>query len=293
MKITSCGITDVGQKRQNNEDNYLINDEVNLFIVADGMGGHVGGEYASQIAVTTIEEVLKNVEDFEQEDQDTPSPSDNLMGHKLKYAIRLAGKRIFERTADEPELRGMGTTAVAMVFDQNRIYLAHVGDSRAYLIRGGYIHQITEDHSLVNEQIKAGLISPESAKHHKLKNIITRSVGYQEDVEIDTMVRPIHQGDCYVLCTDGLSNLIEEDEIKDIVESSNSQEIAAQKLVELANSRGGDDNITVVTAIIDEIDDDVLEDFEKTRSASVGVGVDENEMEEQTKTITAAGQKKL
>lgn len=265
MKITSCGITDVGQKRQNNEDNYLINDEINLYVVADGMGGHVGGEYASQIAVTTIEEVIQNVEsqDFEWE-EGIPRPG-KLAGEKLKYAIRLAGKRIFERTTAEPELRGMGTTTVAMLFERNRIYLAHVGDSRAYLIRTGNVHQITEDHSLVNEQIKAGLISPESAKNHKLKNIITRSVGYQEDVEIDTMVRPVQEGDRYVLCSDGLSNLVDATEIKEVVANHGSEQ-AAQKLVELANSRGGDDNITVVIASVDEIDASIEDEWEEDES---------------------------
>lgn len=286
MKITSCGITDVGQKRQNNEDNYLINDEINLYVVADGMGGHVGGEYASQIAVTTIEEVIQNVEAADFLEDGTISP-DSLAGEKLKYAIRLAGKRIFERTTQEPELRGMGTTTVAMLFERNRIYLAHVGDSRAYLIRNGDVHQITEDHSLVNEQIKAGLISPEGAKNHKLKNIITRSVGYQEDVEIDTMVRPVQVGDRYVLCSDGLSNLVDQTEIHEVVQN-HASEVAAQKLVELANSRGGDDNITVVIAGIDEVDENVAAFEEDEATATVEASAAEDESTESIEPPTAA-----
>src|SRR5688572_30434211 len=258
MKITSCGITDVGQKRQNNEDNFLINDEINLYVVADGMGGHVGGEFASQIAVTTIEEVIQNVEvdpEATRPDWSALRSSMAIAGEKLKYAIRLAGKRIFDRTNDEPELRGMGTTTVAMLFDRNHVFLAHVGDSRAYLIRGNTVAQVTEDHSLVNEQIRLGLITREAARNHKLKNIITRSVGYQEDVEIDTIVRPVEKGDRFVLCSDGLSNLVDENEILEIVGPPTvAAEQAAQKLIDMANSRGGDDNITLIIAQVDELD---------------------------------------
>ncbi|HVO30623.1 MAG TPA: Stp1/IreP family PP2C-type Ser/Thr phosphatase [bacterium] len=286
MKITSCGITDVGQKRQNNEDNFLINDEINLYVVADGMGGHVGGEFASQIAVTTIEEVIQNVEvdpEATRPDWQALGSSVAISGEKLKYAIRLAGKRIFDRTNDEPELRGMGTTTVAMLFDHNRVFVAHVGDSRAYRIRAGAVNQVTEDHSLVNEQIRLGLITKDAARTHKLKNIITRSVGYQEDVEIDTLVQPVEKGDRFLLCTDGLSNLVEEHEILEVV-AANSGEQAAQKLIDLANSRGGDDNITLIIAQVDELDTESTETTKDdgTRTANlsaIGGG--------QTSTMTA------
>lgn len=274
MKITSCGITDVGQKRQNNEDNFLINDEVNLYVVADGMGGHVGGEFASQIAVTTIEEVIQNVEvdpEATRPDWGALGSQVAIAGEKLKYAIRLAGKRIFDRTNDEPELRGMGTTTVAMLFDHNRVFLAHVGDSRAYLIRGTTVAQVTEDHSLVNEQIRLGLITREAARNHKLKNIITRSVGYQEDVEIDTIVRPVEKGDRFVLCSDGLSNLVDEAEILEVVGAASSTETAAQKLIDLANSRGGDDNITLIIAQVDELDAEAEYTHEPTQTATANL----------------------
>jgi serine/threonine protein phosphatase PrpC len=274
MKITSCGITDVGQKRQNNEDNFLINDEVNLYVVADGMGGHVGGEFASQIAVTTIEEVIQNVEvdpEATRPDWGALGSSVAISGEKLKYAIRLAGKRIFDRTNDEPELRGMGTTTVAMLFDHNRVFLAHVGDSRAYLVRAGTVAQVTEDHSLVNEQIRLGLITREAARNHKLKNIITRSVGYQEDVEIDTIVRPVEKGDRFVLCSDGLSNLVEEAEILEIVGANISAESAAQKLIDLANARGGDDNITLIIAQVDELDAEPEHSSEGTGTGTANI----------------------
>lgn len=175
MRITSCGMTDVGVKRTNNEDNYLINDEMQLFVVCDGMGGHVGGEFASAIAVNTVEEVLSAVE-FQPAELGLGGDEGpvEVAREKLRYAVRLAGRRIFEKAAEEHEYKGMGTTCVAILVDGGNAYVAHVGDSRGYIVRDGAIEQMTEDHSLVNEKIKAGLLTPEEARHHKLKNIITR-----------------------------------------------------------------------------------------------------------------------
>jgi len=253
VRITSCGITDVGMKRQRNEDNYLINDELGLYVVADGMGGHVGGEYASQIAVTTVEEVIANIRDEKAVSHDGNAMREMLVQEKLKYAIRLAGKRIYERAQEDSEFRGMGTTALVLYMRDSAGYVAHVGDSRAYRVRGDTVVQLTEDHSLVNEQIKAGLINRDAAKSHKLRNIITRSLGYQEEVEIDTAVLKLERGDFYVLCSDGLSNLVEDRELMDLLQQHSFQE-AARKMVDLANKRGGDDNITCVIARVDAVE---------------------------------------
>jgi PPM family protein phosphatase len=253
MRITSCGMTDVGVKRTNNEDNYLINDELHLFVVCDGMGGHVGGEFASAIAVNTVEEVLTSV-DISADDLDV-DPDDGpveLTRERLRYAIRLAGKRIYEKAVEEPEYKGMGTTALAVLVDSGNAFIAHVGDSRGYLVRDGVIEQLTEDHSLVNEKIKAGLITPEEAKNHKLKNIITRSLGYMEDVEIDVQVRAVRKGDRYVLSSDGLSNLVETAEIGETCLDHRPQD-ACRRMIEMACQRGGDDNITVVVAKIEDV----------------------------------------
>jgi serine/threonine protein phosphatase PrpC len=248
MRITSAGITNVGMKRQNNEDNYLINDGLGVYVVCDGMGGHAGGEYASQIAVTTVEEVLANIRD---ENPDVDGATDEqITQEKIKYAVRLAGKRIYERAQADPEFRGMGTTAVILLFRRTNPNLAHVGDSRGYLIRGGEITQRTEDHSWVNEQIKAGLITPEAAKHHRFRNIITRSLGFQEEVEIDTQVLRAEPGDLYLLCSDGLSNLVEDAEMCEMLVENSFQE-TLHMLVEIACQRGGDDNITAVIARVD------------------------------------------
>ena len=246
MKIASCGITDIGRKRQKNEDSYLVNDKIHLYVVADGMGGHAGGEFASKIAVSTVEEIIKG-NDVPVTQQASYLASDHSESEegKLRRAITQAGSKICQRAIEEPELRGMGTTATVLYFDDSKAYVAHVGDSRAYCIRGGSIIQITEDHSLVNEQLKSGLITEEEAKTHQLKNIITRSVGVQEEVEVDTIVWDVQNDDTYVLCSDGLSNMVQNEEIRALV-SENETEEAARKLVELANDRGGDDNISLI-----------------------------------------------
>jgi len=247
-------MTDVGVKRTNNEDNYLINDELSLFVVCDGMGGHVGGEFASAIAVNTVEEVLTSIEiqpDGEAFDPQAHDSPVELMREKLRYAIRLAGKRIYEKAEEEPEYKGMGTTCLALMVDNGNAFIAHVGDSRGYLVRDGRIEQLTEDHSLVNERLRAGLITEEEAKNHKLKNIITRSLGFMEDVEIDLQVRAIRRGDLFVLCSDGLSNLVETAEIGEITLDHSPQQ-ASRTMIELACERGGDDNVTVVVVRVDE-----------------------------------------
>ena len=251
MRINSCGITDIGRKRQRNEDSYLVNDKLGLYVVADGMGGHAGGEFASKIAVSTVEEILKgndrkksNVPDDTYLDKGDEK-EDYATQDKLKDAITRAGSLIVKRAVEEPELRGMGTTATVMLVLGEKAYIAHVGDSRAYCVRNGQIIQITEDHSLVHEQLKSGLITEEEARTHQLKNIITRSVGVQEEVEVDTVVWKIEVGDTYLLCSDGLSNMVSDEEMQDFIHDEEPEK-AAQKLVDQANHRGGDDNITLI-----------------------------------------------
>lgn len=250
MRITSCGVTDVGLKRGHNEDNYLINEELNLFVVADGMGGHAGGEYASAICVNTIEEIVASMELLGDEPVDSDDPVE-VARERLRYAIRLAGRRIFEKASEEPEYHGMGTTAVVVLVEGGNAYIAHVGDSRVYLFRDGRCEQVTEDHSLVNHQIKLGMITAEQAKTHRNKNVITRSLGYQEDVEVDVQVRAVRRNDRFLLCSDGLSGYFEEPELAQILGGMGPQE-AARRLIELSCERGGEDNITAVVARVEE-----------------------------------------
>lgn len=252
MKIVSCGITDIGRKRQRNEDSYLVNDKIGLYIVADGMGGHAGGEFASKIAVSTVEEIIRgedrvksNVPTNSYLDANQQSEVEGQEQERLKDAINRAGNMIVRRAFEDPELKGMGTTSTVMFISNERAYIAHVGDSRAYCVRDGEIIQITEDHSLVHEQLKSGLITEEEAKTHQLKNIITRSVGVQEEVEVDTVVWKIQVGDSYLLCSDGLSNMMQDEEMQEII-TKNDVEQGARELVDLANQRGGEDNITLI-----------------------------------------------
>lgn len=239
MKIRSCAISDVGRKRQKNEDSYLLNDELRLFIVADGMGGHAGGEYASRIAIKTIEEEFRALIEKGASEED------------LSKAVQDAGAKIVAKSEEDKALRGMGTTVIALHFTSDRAMLGHVGDSRAYLFRDGVLEQITEDHSFVNEQIKNGLITEEEAKTHQFKNIITRSLGVTAEVEVDLVSKKTKVGDVFLLCSDGLSNLVELGEMESGLRESEPV-LAAKQMVDLANKRGGDDNITIVVAQVTE-----------------------------------------
>lgn len=247
------GQTDVGKKRERNEDSLLIDESVGLFMVADGMGGHLGGETASRLAVKTVGEILKKLlEDPESTVSTDFSFNRSDPGEHLKYALRLASQKIYEEAIHNPSLRGMGTTAVTLLIREGKGFIAHVGDSRAYLVRKGEIRQLTADHSLVAEQLRAGIITENELKNHKFKNIITRSVGFQSDVEIDLLVRDLEEGDHFLLCSDGLTNLVEDADLLKIV-SKNPPKVACQKLIDLTNKRGGDDNVTVVvTSILKE-----------------------------------------
>lgn len=256
MRIKTFGISDVGKRRERNEDSFLIDEELQLVVVADGMGGHLGGAYASKLAVATIDDVIKNLD----QDPDTTLQEGvqlkkgDYVGY-LRYAIQTASQNIFEKSMSDATLHGMGTTTVAALFRDGKVYIANVGDSRAYRVRGSEIVQITRDHSLVGEQIRAGIISQDDARAHRLKNIITRSVGFQEEVDSDVDIRAVRSGDKFVMCSDGLSNLLGDDEIREIVAQGNL-DAACRHLVDIANERGGDDNITVVLAEVESVGDE-------------------------------------
>ena len=179
MRVNSYGITDVGIRRSHNEDNFLIHDGISLFVVADGMGGHVGGEFASALAVTTIEEVLVRLDVHAMEAVSDPHHL------KLEQAVKIAGRRIHQKGNEQNEYQGMGTTAVVVWIVEERAYIANVGDSRVYMLRDGSYRQVTRDHSLIAEKLQHGLITEEEAKNHRMRNVITRSLGYQEEVDVD------------------------------------------------------------------------------------------------------------
>ena len=248
MKILFYGKTDVGRKREKNEDSFLVDEKQGLFLVADGMGGHLGGEFASQMAVRTIGESLRKLAEDAEATLSAGQTERYDPGEQLKFSIRLASQRIFREATRSPNLRGMGTTVVGLLIREKKGYIANVGDSRAYLIRGSEIHQLTVDHSLVTEQLQAGFITPAEVKNHRLKNIITRSVGFQDDVEIDLMVRDLEEGDRFLLCSDGLTNMISNEEIVKIASRSKAPnpKVVCEKLIEQANRKGGDDNVSAI-----------------------------------------------
>lgn len=258
MKVQSFGMSDVGRKRKKNEDSFLLSDELGLYMVADGMGGHSGGEFASRMAIETVEDIIKNINsDPEATVISGVNTEEDDFGARLRYALQMASKKIFDRALYDPSLRGMGTTSVVALFCDGRLYIANVGDSRAYLVHANKMRQITTDHSLVSEQIKAGLITQADARTHKLKNVITRSVGYQEEVEIDVRDFEVHRGDKILLCSDGLSNMLDDTEIESILANATVKE-SCKTLIEKANAKGGDDNITALVMLVEDPSDDTV-----------------------------------
>ncbi len=246
LRIEARGITDVGQRRDHNEDAYLVDESLGLFIVADGMGGHAGGGTASRLAVETIQKTVREARQTRPTAfASTGGAEESGVPDVLRDAVDSACAVIFRTAQGDAELAGMGTTVTATLVDGQTAFVAHVGDSRCYLLRTGRIYQVSEDHSLVNEQLKAGAISAEEAKNSRFKNIITRSVGFEQHVQVDVMGLDLEPNDALVICCDGLSNLVDDPEILHIVDES-AIDVAPGRLVALANDRGGDDNITVI-----------------------------------------------
>ncbi len=233
--IKAYGRTDVGLKRSGNQDSIVLNDKIKLYAVADGMGGHKGGEIASAIAVEVVETALKNLDD---------NKKINITSF-LKEAVSLASIRIHERAAMDESLKGMGTTLVCIYFNNGKCYIVQVGDSRVYLYRDGDLWKITEDHSLVNEQVRSGLITKAQADKLTYKNVITRSVGFEEDVDVDIYEREVESGDIFVLCSDGLTSMVSDTEIKQNIKPDNLKE-SIENLIGAANQAGGHDNISVI-----------------------------------------------
>ncbi len=289
MKLQAWGKTDTGRKRDHNEDNFLVDVELDLFAVADGMGGHQGGGTASRLALEVLRREIAAIEagfdeaaarlmsdraarttqplridDLATIDlmgrADTPSIGEEATDpaieavfpaatQVMREAAREAGHAVFDAALESAELRGMGTTLTAMLHQGGRMHVVHAGDSRAFLFRDNQLEQLTEDHSWIWEQVKAGAMTEEEAKESKFRHIITRSVGFERDVEIDCSGISVDAGDCFLMCSDGMSNYIDNDELERLL-STTWYRRAPQLLIDLANERGGDDNITVVVIYI-------------------------------------------
>jgi protein phosphatase len=251
FSLDARGATDVGRRREQNEDSYLVDLDTALFVVADGMGGHAGGGTASSLAVQTIQDRVRVARASAPASFASPSTVDaSQFPAMLRLAVEAACRAIFGAAQEDPSLAGMGTTVTAALVAGRTAFVAHVGDSRCYLLRGGRIFQLSEDHSLVNEQLKAGAITEEEARQSRFRNIITRSVGFEEDVLVDVVGLELEKEDALVLCCDGLSNLVTDAEILEIASGSRLAE-APERLIALANERGGDDNITVIVVKVD------------------------------------------
>lgn len=240
--------TDVGMARHENQDSVFVkqlSDTLSLLIVADGMGGYEGGKLASSTAINTIAEYM--ISEFRED-----LSEDDIL-RMLQISIQNANKEIYAISADKPELNGMGTTVVASIVSSNMVYTASVGDSRGYLYTKKKLKQITRDHSLVYDLISNGLITKEEARLHPQRNVITRAVGSEESVLVDTFVNSLEKNDIILLCSDGLYSMMPEELIQDVLKS-NCDNIA-DKLITLANDKGGKDNITVIAVkISDEVD---------------------------------------
>jgi PPM family protein phosphatase len=243
LDVALC--TDVGRKRAINEDSMtsvipedpqILAKKGALFVVADGMGGHAHGEVASQIAVSEVSSAY-----YQDDDEDIASA--------LSRAVRHANNSIYQQVDEEDKLShgAMGTTCIAAVIHDNIAYIANVGDSRAYIVHQGQVRLISQDHSWVAEQVRAGLLTEEQARTHIRRNVITRCLGTQADVEVDVFIEQVQEGDALILCTDGLSGLVDDDELCVIVEQYGPQD-SVSRLIECANERGGHDNITAIVA---------------------------------------------
>jgi protein phosphatase len=249
MRIEVAGNTHVGMKRNHNEDNYLILPDQNLCCVADGMGGHSSGEIASRIAVDELAEFFR----MTAADQEATWPfkmdkSRNYDENRLAAGIKLANKSIFDKASSDLKFKGMGTTIVSLHFTQGAAYVGHVGDSRVYFFRQGVLKQVTEDHSLLNDYLKARKLTPEEIENFPHKNVIVRALGMKETVVVDMARVEPRQGDVFLLCSDGLSGMVTDPQMQEVLARTPDLEKACERLIDMANAAGGNDNVTCVLA---------------------------------------------
>ncbi|MFT7621464.1 MAG: serine/threonine protein phosphatase PrpC [Myxococcota bacterium] len=254
QKLAYAGLTDVGMKRTHNEDDLQLCPDHNLFIVADGMGGHASGEVASAIAVETVAGFFKTTSD----DQDITWPfkedkSRSFVENLFVNSVRYANLRVFQKACEDAAYKGMGTTFVGCHIQDTTFYTAHVGDSRCYRVRNGQLDQLTEDHSLLNDYKKMAKLTPEEEANFPHKNIIVRALGMKDSVLVDLGAFEIEQGDLYVLCSDGLNGELTDPQILDIcLANPDDLEELCRELIKHTNAHGGKDNTTVVAVRVDE-----------------------------------------
>jgi protein phosphatase len=252
-KLRCVGLTDTGRVRDHNEDTIACDPEIGLMVLADGMGGYNAGEVASGIAVKTIVGLVR--EAVEREDWRVHDPQAGLTRASiiLRDAIVRANKIIFQTARTQPQCEGMGTTVVGALFFDNRVSIAHVGDSRLYRLRSDGLEQLTMDHSLLQELVDRGFYSAEEAQRAANKNYVTRALGVEPNVDVEVQEHPVHKGDLYLICSDGLSDMVEDDDIHLTISTFGANlENATKQLIQLGNDNGGKDNISVlVTEVVE------------------------------------------
>ncbi|MGB5984262.1 MAG: Stp1/IreP family PP2C-type Ser/Thr phosphatase [Desulfobacterales bacterium] len=236
LRITSWGQSDVGLKRPNNEDSFHINDQHGYYALADGMGGEAAGEVASGLFVAAAEELIDK----------KPDRNDQEAIQLIETVFTVSNARILDHVRHHPHCEGMGCTAELLIIHNSGFSLGHVGDSRTYRLRNGTLQQLTKDHSLVQQQLDEGLISLEESEGHPLQNVIIRAVGIEADIAVDIVRGNLARGDLLLLCSDGLSDMIYDSAILEILQTELSPQQKADRLIEKAKSSGGNDNITVV-----------------------------------------------
>jgi PPM family protein phosphatase len=248
-KIRCVGVTDTGKVREHNEDTIATDGDIGLLVLADGMGGYNAGEVASGIAVKTVMNLIREQverEDLTVLDKDTGMTRPSII---LRDAINRANKIIYQTARSQPQCEGMGTTIVAALFFDNRVSIAHVGDSRMYRLRSDRFEQVTMDHSLLQELVDRGFYSAEEAQRAANKNYVTRALGVEPNVDVELQEAVVHKGDVYVLCSDGLSDMVEDDDIHLTISTfSANLDTVAKQLIQLANDNGGRDNVSAVMA---------------------------------------------
>jgi serine/threonine protein phosphatase PrpC len=248
MRAVAVGLTDVGLQREHNEDSFAVAPQHDLFVVADGMGGHQAGDVASRLATKAFLDFFDTVVSEEVTWPFAFDPTLTEEENRLVTGVRLGNRHINELSKSSLDHQGMGTTVVAALFSprRGRLYVAHVGDSRAYRIRHGKIEQITRDHSLVNEYLAAMPDMPDEQRSELPKNVITRALGMQEQVQVDLGAFDAEPEDLYLLCSDGLSGMLEDEELCEVALSSDDLTLACRRLIDSANEHGGEDNVTAV-----------------------------------------------
>ncbi len=235
-----CGQTDIGLKRENNEDAFILNPELDFCLAADGMGGAAAGELASKIFADTAQEIFKRPTDRSQKE----------VLYRVQEAFRVANQKILEHVVQNTSHKGMGCTAELLAFSDEGFILGHMGDSRTYRLRKGKFEQLTQDHTLVQQQLEEGLISEDQIRHHPLRNIIYRAVGIKQELNLDLVIGKTVAQDTFLLCSDGLTDMIMDDQIQDILCLDSDIHRKVEELIETAKAAGGNDNITVVLAAI-------------------------------------------